>query len=261
VAAWAGFTLRSFMAPGAFNKLHVVKRLREDLAEDPACLEMFLAEARLAARIDHPNVVHTTEVGFDGTHYFIAMEYLDGQTLHEILRRAEENNCAIPLALHLRIITEALAGLHFAHELRDYDNTPLGVVHRDISPHNVFVTYAGIPETRRTEVEQEMANLRVRVALVDVKTNVNDVVNGNAPLSHPLILNPGRRRIAAVKSGYLPNTQVVSVVGSDTLSVRFDLQLLASPTLAPVTTVAPAPAAPPPIGPLLVAWAQRASLL
>ena len=128
--------------PAGFNKLAVIKQIREQLADDPEFLTMFLDEARLAARLNHPNVVQTNEVGEDGKRYFICMEYLEGQPLNRIIQRVGREN-GIPMGLHLRILCEALAGLHHAHELTDYDGTPLQVVHRDVTPHNVFVTYAG----------------------------------------------------------------------------------------------------------------------
>jgi serine/threonine-protein kinase len=128
--------------PAGFNKLAVIKQIREQLADDPEFLTMFLDEARLAARLNHPNVVQTNEVGEDGKRYFICMEYLEGQPLNRIIQRVGREN-GIPLGVHLRILCEALAGLHHAHELTDYDGTPLQIVHRDVTPHNVFVTYAG----------------------------------------------------------------------------------------------------------------------
>ena len=128
--------------PAGFSKLLVVKRLRASLAEDPDLLAMFLTEARIAARLNHPNVVQTIEVGFDGTRHFIAMEYLDGQSLQGLIRKAT-NVGGLPLAMHLRVLAEALAGLHYAHELTDLDGKPLGVVHRDATPHNIFLTYDG----------------------------------------------------------------------------------------------------------------------
>lgn len=128
--------------PAGFNKLVVLKQIRTQLAEDPEFLGMFLDEARLAARLSHPNVVQTNEVGHDGRRYFMAMEYLDGQPLNRVLHRLGRTG-GLPLGLHLRVLSETLAGLHHAHELRDYDGTPLEVVHRDMSPHNVFVTYDG----------------------------------------------------------------------------------------------------------------------
>jgi serine/threonine-protein kinase len=130
--------------PGGFNKLQVLKYLRPDLAADEEFLKMFLEEARIAARITHPNVVQTNEVGFDGICHYIAMEYVEGQTLENIIRRAKKlGGKGIPLDMHLRIIADALAGLHHAHELLDFDGTPLNIVHRDVSPHNVMVTYDG----------------------------------------------------------------------------------------------------------------------
>ncbi len=127
--------------PAGFNKLLVVKILKDDLAHDSDFLGMFLNEARLAARLNHPNVVQTYEVGLEDGQHFLAMDYLDGQPLHAILRRA--TRAKMPLDIHVRIIADALAGLHYAHTLRDFDGTPLSVVHRDVSPQNVFVTYDG----------------------------------------------------------------------------------------------------------------------
>lgn len=128
--------------PAGFNKLAVIKQIREQLADDPEFLTMFLDEARLAARLNHPNVVQTNEVGEDGKRYFICMEYLEGQPLNRIIQRLGREN-GLPLGVSLRILVEALAGLHHAHELTDYDGTALQVVHRDVTPHNIFVTYAG----------------------------------------------------------------------------------------------------------------------
>jgi len=126
-----------------FNKLVVVKKIHTDLAEDPDFVNMFLEEARLAARLNHPNVVQTNEVDHDGKRYFIAMEYLEGQTLNRIFNRMGRDPKLLPLGHRLRLVADALAGLHYAHELCDFDGTPLEVVHRDITPHNIFVSYSG----------------------------------------------------------------------------------------------------------------------
>ena len=128
--------------PAGFNKLQVIKRLRPALAADPEFLNMFLEEARLAARITHPNIIQTNEVGYDGQYYFIAMEYVDGQALESIGRKVADQG-GIPLNIHLHILAEAWQGLHAAHELTAFDGSPLNVVHRDVSPHNVMVTYDG----------------------------------------------------------------------------------------------------------------------
>jgi eukaryotic-like serine/threonine-protein kinase len=128
--------------PGGMQKFHVIKRLLSTLSDDPEFLNMFLEEARLSARLNHPNVVQINEVGFDGEHYFMAMEYLEGQSLETVVRWASRRG-GMPFGMYGRVLVEAAQGLHYAHELCDYDGTPLGVVHRDISPHNVFVTYQG----------------------------------------------------------------------------------------------------------------------
>jgi eukaryotic-like serine/threonine-protein kinase len=123
------------------SKLLVVKELLAEIKEDPEFLAMFLDEARLAARLNHPNVVQTYEVSEDGPTPVIVMEYLEGQSLAAVLNRI--GRAQMPLQLHLHILLQALTGLHYAHELRDFDGTPLGVVHRDVSPQNIFVTYEG----------------------------------------------------------------------------------------------------------------------
>jgi serine/threonine-protein kinase len=127
---------------GEFRKLIVVKELRQDLPWQDSSLAMFMDEARLAARLDHPNVVQTFEADQDAGRYFLAMEYLDGQPLSALVERMREHG-GIPLPVHLQILSDALAGLQYAHDLRDYDGSPLQVVHRDVSPQNVFVTYHG----------------------------------------------------------------------------------------------------------------------
>jgi len=129
---------------GGFNKLVVLKQLRSDIASDPEFLPMLLEEARIAARINHPNVVQTNDIGFDGRAHYIAMEYLEGQTLHDITRRLSEQGRRLPTSIYLHILGQALRGLHFAHELADFDGSPLSIVHRDMTPHNVFVTYEGV---------------------------------------------------------------------------------------------------------------------
>jgi eukaryotic-like serine/threonine-protein kinase len=129
--------------PGGFSKLLVVKELRPELGSEPSFLQMFLDEARLAARLSHPNVVQTYEVGEDQGRYFMAMEYLEGQTLHRTISALRRRARAMTRPLHLRAISEVLLGLHYAHELCDFESVPLGVVHRDVSPHNVFLTYDG----------------------------------------------------------------------------------------------------------------------
>ena len=128
---------------GGFKKLVVVKMLHSHFEDDENVVEMFLDEARLAARLSHPNVVQTLEVGVDGDRHFIAMTYLEGLPLHQILARFGQRGERLPPPICARIAIEVLDGLAYAHELADYDGAPLNIVHRDVSPANVFVCWDG----------------------------------------------------------------------------------------------------------------------
>jgi serine/threonine-protein kinase len=128
--------------PSGVNKLVVLKTLRSHLANDPSCLEMFIHEGRLAARLNHPNVVQTYEVNEDAGRQVMVMEYLEGQPLSHVYARGRKNG-QLPLTMYLRVLCDALAGLHYAHELADFDGKPLNLVHRDVSPQNIFVTFDG----------------------------------------------------------------------------------------------------------------------
>ncbi len=123
-----------------FNKLVVLKALKPEIARDRSARRLFLSEARLSARLNHSHVVQVNEVIEQEGIPIIVMEYLEGRSLAEILDRGRDR---LPLALHLRVLSDTLRGLHYSHELCDYDGTPLEVVHRDMSPHHVFVTFEG----------------------------------------------------------------------------------------------------------------------
>ena len=154
-----------------FNKLVVLKRLRPNVAEEVSMISMFLDEARLAARLHHPNIVNTYEVGEHEGSYFIAMEYLEGQPLNKILKNPRIQELVTP-AMWCHVFAQALAGLHHAHEQTDFDGKPLDIVHRDLSPHNIFLTYAG--ETKLVDfgiakaafrlLETETVSLRGKLA-------------------------------------------------------------------------------------------------
>lgn len=132
--------LAAHRGPLGFEKLVVIKRLKPGIATEPEVNAMFLDEARLAARLNHPNVVQTYECGQIDDQYYIVMEYLEGHSLDRICRKIDPSRHR---AVYLAILSDALAGLHYAHDLMDFNGQPLHVVHRDISPHNIFVTYDG----------------------------------------------------------------------------------------------------------------------
>jgi len=131
--------------PVGFQKLHVLKFLRDDLTSDlhDESLRMFEDEARIAARLNHPNVVQCHELAFDKGRPYLAMEYLDGQPLSRIQHRAQLGAAGFTLEMRLLVLAHVLDALEYAHELKDFDGSSLHVVHRDVSPDNVFVTYAG----------------------------------------------------------------------------------------------------------------------
>ena len=126
--------------PKGFNKLVVLKTPRPDHANIPEIEQMFANEARLAARLNHANIVQTNEITEEAGRSVIVMEYLDGQSLSSILARCRDK---LTLPMHLRILVDALRGLHYAHECSDFGGVKLNVVHRDMSPHNVFITFDG----------------------------------------------------------------------------------------------------------------------
>ena len=127
--------------PNGTEKLAVMKRLRD--SSDMELSAMFFDEARLSARLKHPNIVHTYEVGEANGESFIAMEYLEGQPLSEVFTQLKSRSQVLSEQRVASIASQVLKGLHYAHEFRDLDGTPLRVVHRDVSPHNLFLTYSG----------------------------------------------------------------------------------------------------------------------
>jgi eukaryotic-like serine/threonine-protein kinase len=130
--------------PAGFRKLVVIKRLHAELEEEEGFLDMFLDEARLAARLNHANIVQCFEVGEVDESHFIAMEYLEGQALDRVRRQCDHAGVRLPPSVVARIVVDVLDGLHYSHELKDFDGSPLQIVHRDVSPQNLFVTYDGV---------------------------------------------------------------------------------------------------------------------
>lgn len=131
------------LGPGGFKKRVVVKRVLPELARDPEFIELLLREARLAARISHPNVVQVHDLGREGSDYFIAMEYVRGWDLRSILRYSRRLRSPLPVELCCRIVSDVAAGLHAAHTACDEDGNELEVIHRDVSPDNVLLSVEG----------------------------------------------------------------------------------------------------------------------
>lgn len=132
----------------SFHKLVVIKRMLSSTTMVKGSERMFMDEAEITARFNHPNVVQTFEIVSDAEHLSIVMEFLEGQPLDRIFDLLDSEDVSrSALAdrnVWVRVIADALKGLHYAHELRDYDGQPLNIVHRDISPQNLFLTYDGV---------------------------------------------------------------------------------------------------------------------
>ncbi|HSO37014.1 MAG TPA: serine/threonine-protein kinase, partial [Labilithrix sp.] len=136
--------LGRLLGPVGFSRTVAIKRLHAQFASDPEFVSMFLDEARLAARIRHPNVVPTLDVVATGGELFLVMEYVAGESLARLARTLRERQQAIPLRILSTIMAGVLHGLHAAHEAKDERGQPLGIVHRDMSPQNVLVGTDGV---------------------------------------------------------------------------------------------------------------------
>jgi serine/threonine-protein kinase len=128
---------------GSFERHVVLKMITPERANDLTAVNMFLDEARLAASLNHQNVAQVFEVGEESGIHYLAMEYVHGQDLRAVLAKAGSQGTRIPLELALTVVAGAAAGLHHAHERRGPDGTPLGIVHRDVSPSNIMIGYDG----------------------------------------------------------------------------------------------------------------------
>ena len=126
-----------------FEKLLVVKRILPHLAENDEFVTMFLDEARIAARLNHPNIVQIFNLGAQADTFFIAMEYIHGEDVRRVWKKSDAAGKPIPIPLVCRIVMDAAAGLDYAHKKVDNAGKPLGIVHRDISPQNILVTFEG----------------------------------------------------------------------------------------------------------------------
>jgi serine/threonine protein kinase len=131
-------------AVAGFEKLVVIKRILPELSRDPSFVEMLLSEARTAATLNHPNVVQTFDVGEYAGTYFIAMEHINGEDIRSIVRAMKRAGVTeFPVEHTLNIILGVCAGLAYAHEKRDLEGRSLEIVHRDISPQNILITFSG----------------------------------------------------------------------------------------------------------------------
>ncbi len=130
--------------PQGHESLAALKVIKDELAETDIYRDMFFDEAKILSRLSHANVIHTLEYGVEGDNRFIAMELLLGRSLMDVWDLLAERGESIPIELGAWICARIAAGLHAAHELRADDGTSLDVIHRDVNPSNVFLTYDGV---------------------------------------------------------------------------------------------------------------------
>jgi len=131
------------IGPHGFEKRVALKRILPQFAVEPDFVHMFIDEARLAARLDHANIVQVFDFGQSDNTFYIAMELVDGSNANQLLRAVAARDEAVPLDIALHIVIESATGLAHAHALRDDDGNPLRVVHRDVSPANLLLTRDG----------------------------------------------------------------------------------------------------------------------
>src|SRR5512143_2372961 len=126
-----------------FEKVVALKRILPHLSDNKEFLDMFVDEAKMVAGLTHPNIVQIFELGRIDKSYYIAMEYVHGRDLRTIMRRAREKGLRMPLDLSLRVVSQVCAALEYAHRKKDTGGRPMEIVHRDVSPQNILISFEG----------------------------------------------------------------------------------------------------------------------
>ncbi len=132
------------MGSEGFRRIVAIKRMRSELRHDAQSRQALIDEARLAARVQHVNVVQTLDVVADGDELLLVLEYVNGEALNALLRAALNAHAQVPDAIIVAVVSGALRGLHAAHQATAEDGQPLELVHRDVSPHNILIDVSGI---------------------------------------------------------------------------------------------------------------------
>jgi serine/threonine-protein kinase len=146
--------------PAGFARTVAIKRLHPQYAKDPEFVSMFLDEARLAARIQHPNVVPTVDVVATDGEIFLVMEYVQGESLARLLRAVRSMMTPADTHVIATVMAGVLHGLHAAHEAKNEQGDPLGIVHRDVSPQNILVCVDGVPRVLDFGVAKAVGRLQ-----------------------------------------------------------------------------------------------------
>lgn len=171
---------------GGFSRTVAIKRMRQEIARDPVFVAMFLDEARLTSRIEHPNVVATLDVIAEQGEVFLVMEYIRGESLQRLRRAAKSRQEMVPVPVAVSIMGQVLAGLHAAHEALGEGGTPLGIVHRDVSPQNIMVGEDGISRIMDFGIAKAESRLQI---------TRDGQMKGKLPYMAPEQLSGGRSKI------------------------------------------------------------------
>jgi serine/threonine-protein kinase len=182
--------LARLQGTGGFQRLVAIKRLHAELAAEPELVEMFLEEARIAAQIHHSHAVPILEIGSSSRGYYLVMEYIEGVTLAQLAQRVAQAGLQMPRRIALRIVVDALSGLHAAHELTDESGRPVGVVHRDVSPQNILVgvdgaarlTDFGVARTTAHVADTKLGALKGKVAYMAPEQIRREAIDRRADL-------------------------------------------------------------------------------
>jgi eukaryotic-like serine/threonine-protein kinase len=151
--------LATVEGPEGFTKRVAIKRVLPHLTENKNFVAMFLDEAKLAARFAHPNIVQIYELGISDDQYFVVMEYVAGAMMARLCAECQALGRTLPPTHVAKIIAAACDGLDYAHEFVDVDGTPLGIVHRDVSPHNLMLSYDGVLKLLDFGIAKAASNL------------------------------------------------------------------------------------------------------
>ena len=144
-----------------FEKVVAVKRILPHLSDNKEFVDMFIDEAKMVAGLAHPNIVQISDLGKLEKSYYIAMEYVHGRDLRSILRRAKERGLRLPLDLTVLIVSKVCSALEFAHRKKDERGRPMLIVHRDISPQNILISFEG--EVKLTDFGIAKAATKARI--------------------------------------------------------------------------------------------------
>lgn len=168
-----------------FEKLIAIKKILQHLNSEDKLVSSFIDEAKLAALIHHPNIVQVYDFGYMNETYYIAMEYLFGKDLRFTIKRTIEKNISIDFEISLYIVSQLLSGLDYAHTLKDLSGKPLKIIHRDIGPQNIFITYDGqvkiidfgIAKAATQDTNTQIGTIKGKVSYMSPEQANGDVVD------------------------------------------------------------------------------------